>query len=89
MLAKITRANQVTIPREVMKKAHLSQETSYVEVGYEKGIIFLKPVIVQDRIDPEQFEKFQAWATQKAIGDLEFSSLEAGIKRLKKRAKKR
>ena len=62
MLAKITRSNQITIPREIIKKAHLSTASDYVDVQYLDGVITIKPVDVEERISPEQYEKFMRWA---------------------------
>lgn len=87
MLAKITRGNQVTIPKEIMEKARLSPVSPYVEVDYEKGVITLVPVMVEERIPPEQFEKFREWALKEEKGDVRFESLEEGIRHLKKRLK--
>lgn len=39
------------------------------------------------RVNPEQFEKFQAWVLDREQTDTEFDSLGEGIKHLKKRAK--
>ena len=88
MLAKITRGNQVTIPKEIVEKAHLKDCALYVDVGYAHGVIYLKPVVVEERISPEQFERFERWALGRDKGDAEFTSLRAGIQHLKKRAKK-
>ena len=88
MLAKITRGNQVTIPKEIVEKAHLEESSPYVEVNYSHGVIILKPVVVEERIPPEQFEKFQEWALKPEEGDLHFKSLEEGVRHFKKRLKK-
>lgn len=87
MLAKITRGNQITIPRELIKKLQVSALSPYFEVGYVHGVIYLKPVTVEDRIAPEQFDKFQKWALEKEPGDSSFTSLDDGIQDLKKRMK--
>ena len=88
MLAKITRGNQVTIPKEIIEKAHLEESSPYVEVNYSHGVIILKPVVVEERVPPEQFEKFQEWALKPEKGDLRFESLEEGVRHFKKRLKK-
>ena len=88
MLAKITRGNQITIPKEIVEKAHLKDNLSYLEVGYANGVIYLKPVVVEERISPEQFDEFQKWAAHREKGDLEFNSLGQGIHHLKKRARR-
>lgn len=87
-LAKITRGNQVTIPKAIAKLARLSQSSCYVQITYENGLICLKPVSVEEQIDPAQFEKFQAWALKDEKGDATFGSLDEGIRHLKKRAGK-
>ena len=76
MLAKITRGNQVTIPKEIVRKAHLKEGNDYVDVEYAEGIILLKPVEVEERIPPEAFERFARGAQRKEPGDLEANSKE-------------
>ena len=88
MLAKITRGNQVTIPKEIVEKAHLKEYSLYVDIGYAHGIIYLKPVVLEESISPEQFEKFEKWALGQEKSDLEFKSMKEGIRYLKKRTKK-
>ena len=88
MLAKITRGNQVTIPKEIMKQAHLEESSPYVEVDYSNGAIILKPVTIEERLPVEQFKKFQDWALQEEKGDVRFQSREEGIRHFKKRLKK-
>ena len=88
MLAKMTRGNQITIPKAIVKKAHLDSAFPYMEVGYENGVIFLKPVDVQERISPEQWSKFLDWAHKKEEGDVSFESPEEAAQFLKKRMKK-
>ena len=89
MLAKITRGNQITIPKEIVQKAHLKKWAPYLEVSYEHGVICLKPVTVEEQIPAEQWDKFTEWALKKDKGDLEFSSLEEAVQHLKKRSKKK
>ena len=83
MLAKITRSNQITIPREIIKKAHLSTESDYVDVQYSNGVITIKPVDVEERIPPEQYEKFIQWALSDEETAAEFSSYDKMMKHLK------
>ncbi len=59
MLTKLTRGNQITIPRPIIKKAHLKSGVDYLQVEYCDGIIHLKPIEVEERIAPETLEKFQ------------------------------
>lgn len=89
MLAKITRGNQLTIPRDIVEKAHLNASSPYVDVHYINGVIYLKPVIVEERMPPEQLEKFQNWALQKEKGDQTFETFEEGIRHLEKRRKRK
>ena len=83
MLAKITRSNQITIPREIIKKARLSTESDYVDVQYSNGVITIKPVDVEERIPPEQYEKFMRWALSDEETAAEFSSYDKMMKHLK------
>ena len=83
MLAKITRSNQITIPRQIIKKAHLSTESDYVDVQYADGVITIKPVNVEERTPPEQVEKFMRWALSDEERAAEFSSFDGILKSLK------
>ena len=58
MLAKLTRGNQFTIPKLIVRKAQLQAGRDYLEVVYFNGVIVLKPVDVEERIPPESYEKF-------------------------------
>jgi len=70
VLIKLTRGNQVTIPKPIIKKAHLKSGSDYLEVEYRAGVIYLKPVEVEERIAPEIFEKFQKQMLKKERGDV-------------------
>jgi len=70
MLTKLTRGNQITIPKPVIEKAHLKAGSDYLEVEYREGIICLKPVEVEERIAPEIFEKFQKRMLKIERGDV-------------------
>ena len=90
MLAKITRGNQLTIPKEIVEKAHLKDAAcEYVDVQYADGVIFLKPVTVEERISPEQYDKFISWALKESEGDYKTQSPEESTSFLKKRIKKK
>lgn len=58
MLAKLTRGNQLTIPKEIVDRIHLQAGHDYLDVSYLQGVIILKPVDVEERIPPESYEKF-------------------------------
>ena len=87
MLTKLTRGNQITIPKPVIEKAHLKAGTDYLEVEYRDGVIYLKPVEVEERIGPEIFEKFQKQVLKKRVGDTLVGEIESDTY-LSKRAKK-
>ncbi|MDI6792740.1 MAG: AbrB/MazE/SpoVT family DNA-binding domain-containing protein [bacterium] len=73
MLAKLTRGNQVTIPKPIVKKAGLKTGNDYLEVEYANGIIYLRPMDVEERIPPEVFEKFKEKALSEEKGDATLS----------------
>ena len=58
MLAKLSRGNQLTIPKEIVERVRLQAGRDYLDVTYLKGIIILKPVDVEERIPLESYEKF-------------------------------
>ena len=90
MLAKVTRGNQLTIPKEIVVKAHLRDSAcEYVDVQYMDGVIFLKPVIVEERISSEQYDKFASWALKESEGEYKTRSPEESVHFLKKRIKKK
>lgn len=88
MLAKLTRGNQVTIPKGIIRKAHLREGNDYVDVEYANGIIYLKPVEVEERIPPETFEKFAHAVQHQQPGDVKATkeeTVEDVLRRWKKR----
>jgi len=88
MLTKLTRGNQITIPKPIIEKAHLKSGNDYLDVEYREGVIYLKPVEVEERIAPEVFEKFQKQVSKKERDDILVDEKEAeGF--LSKRAKKK
>ncbi len=58
MLAKLTRGNQLTIPKSIVDQARLKAGRDYLSVAYFKGVIVLKPIDVEERIPPESYERF-------------------------------
>ncbi len=88
MLAKLTRGNQVTIPKEVVRQAHLREGNDYVDVEYTNGIICLKPVEVEERIPPESFGRFARAVQRREPGDVKAKDREA-VRDLLQRWKKR
>lgn len=57
MLAKLTRGNQLTIPKELVKKAKLKEGNDYLDVVYTRGFIVLKPVDVVERLPLKEYRK--------------------------------
>lgn len=88
MLSKLTRANQITIPRAIVAKIGLHAGSDYFEIGYEGGIIYLKPVSIEERIPKEVLEKVKKNAIKESDGDITLSAKEAE-RFLEKRARKR
>ncbi len=88
MLAKVTRGNQVTIPKEIVRKAHLKEGNDYVDVEYANGIIVLKPVEVEERVAPEELERFARAVQRREPGDVKANpkeTVEGLLRRWKKR----
>ena len=69
-LMKLTKSNQVTIPKSIIKKLQLKQKEDYLEVKYRNGTIYLRPVSIEERVLPEAFEKLHKKALKKEHGDL-------------------
>lgn len=87
MLSKLTRGNQVTIPKPIVKRIGLKVGIDYLDVEYKHGVIYLKPVEIEDRVPPETWEKFVKKSLKKDDGDIAFTGEEPeGF--LKKRARK-
>lgn len=88
MLAKLTRGNQLTIPKEIVDRIRLQAGRDYLDVAYLKGVIVLKPVDVEERIPPESYEALIKDAFTIKPGDIVVDERSAGSV-LKKRLKKR
>ena len=87
MLVKLTRGNQLTIPNVIVKKAGLKSENDYLQVEYSNGVIYLKPVDIEERIPLEVFEKFKERALTEEKGDVTLTARESEdflTKRMKK-----
>lgn len=88
MLSKLTRGNQITIPKSIVQRIGLKAGKDYVDVEYEQGIICLKPVDIEERIPKEIWDKFKKKVLKEEKGDITLTSQEAeGF--LAKRAKRR
>jgi AbrB family looped-hinge helix DNA binding protein len=77
MIVKLTRSNQFTIPKGIIKKLKLKPGKDYLNVEYADGIIYVVPVDLEERISPEAFEKFQEKALKIEKGDFVLSEKEA------------
>ena len=88
MLAKLTRGNQLTIPREIVTKVHLQAGRDYLDVTYLNGVIMLKPVDVEERVPPESYEALIRDALTVKPGDILVDERSADSV-LKRRIKKR
>ncbi len=87
MLTKLTRSNQLTIPKAIVKRLGLKSGSDYLEIEYVKGVICIRPVDVEERIPPETYENFKENALREEKGDVTLSAEESeGF--LRKRAKK-
>ncbi|MBI3996846.1 MAG: AbrB/MazE/SpoVT family DNA-binding domain-containing protein [Candidatus Omnitrophica bacterium] len=88
MLAKLTRGNQLTIPKEIVHRVHLQAGRDYLDVTYLHGVIILKPVDVEERIPPESYEALLKDAFTVKPGDIvadEKTAADVLKRRLKKR----
>jgi AbrB family looped-hinge helix DNA binding protein len=88
MLAKLTRGNQLTIPKEIVERVRLHAGRDYLDVTYLHGIIILKPVDVEERIPPEAYEALIRDALTVKPGDI-LSDEHSADSVLKRRIKKR
>lgn len=88
MLAKLTRGNQLTIPKEIVQRVRLQAGRDYLEVSYLKGVIILKPVDVEERIPPECYEALLRDAFTIKPGDI-VADEKTAANVLKSRLKKR
>ena len=88
MLAKLTRGNQLTIPKEIVDRIRLQAGRDYLDVTYLNGVIVLQPVDVEERIPPEAYERFIKDALTIRPGDIVADARTADHV-LKRRIKKR
>ena len=88
MLAKLTRGNQLTIPKGIIDRIRLQAGRDYLDVTYLHGVIILKPVDVEERIPPQCYEALLRDAFTVRPGDIVADERTAASV-LKKRMKKR
>jgi bifunctional DNA-binding transcriptional regulator/antitoxin component of YhaV-PrlF toxin-antitoxin module len=88
MLAKLTRGNQLTIPKNIVDRVRLQAGRDYLDVSYLHGVIILKPVDVEERIPPESYDKFLQDVLTLRPGDVVADARTAG-RVLRRRIKKR
>lgn len=77
MLSKLTRNNQITIPMSIIKRAGLKIGRDYIDVEYINGIIYLKPVDIEERVPYEDLEKLKKKALKEEKSDVTLSAKEA------------
>lgn len=77
MLSKLTRGNQVTIPKPIAERAGLKVGRDYVDVEYVGGVICLKPVDMEERIPKEDLEKLKNKALVQESGDITLTAKDA------------
>jgi AbrB family looped-hinge helix DNA binding protein len=77
MLVKLTRGNQLTIPKSIIKRMGLKVGQDYLDVRYENGIIYLVPVEVEEKIPQDILEKFRKKILKKEKGDVVLNEEEA------------
>ena len=88
MLAKLSRGNQLTIPKDIVKRVHLQAGRDYLDVAYLNGVIVLKPVDVEERVPPESYAALLTDAFTPGVGDI-VADARSASKVLRKRVKKR
>ncbi len=88
MLAKLTRGNQLTIPKKIVNKIQLQAGRDYLDVTYLNGVIVLKPVDMEERIPPEAYDRFIKDVLTIRPGDI-VADERAADNVLKRRIKKR
>ena len=88
MLAKLSRGNQLTIPKEIVDRIRLQAGRDYLDVSYLNGVIVLKPVDVEERVSPESYEALLKDAFTLKPGDI-LADERTARSVLKRRMKKR
>ena len=88
MLAKLTRGNQLTIPKSIVERIRLQAGRDYLEVTYLHGVIILRPVDVEERVPPESYEALLKDAFTVRPGDI-VADARTARSVLKRRMKKR
>lgn len=91
MLAKISRKNQLTLPKKVVEKLGFSpDEEKYLQIEVQGNTVMMKPVTVtvEEKITEEQWERFTAWVSDHK-DDVVFDSPEEATNFLRKRMKKK
>ena len=88
MLVKRTRGNQVSLPKQVLKEAGITDGDRYFDVVYRGGLICLKPVTVEDKIPDRAYEELLQWAGKTEPGDRTFRTGREAVGYLRRIAKK-
>lgn len=88
MLIKKSSKNQIAIPGELLKKAGLSAGDQWFDINYFHGGFLLKPMVIEEKLSPEEIEKLERWARKREKGDRAFRSDAKATAFLKARLKK-
>ena len=57
IIVKKTRANQITLPRHMLRQAHLDRQ-EYFQAGLRGGVIYLVPLKAEEPLTPEDETRF-------------------------------
>ncbi len=89
MLTKRTSGNQITLPKNLIKKAQLSEEDIYFDITYKNGVFSMRPVSlkIEEKINDKDFASFAQLAFEREKGDKDFASVSEAEKFLRKRIK--
>ncbi len=89
MLTKRTSGNQITLPKNLIKEAQLSEEDIYFDITYKNGVFSMKPVSlkIEEKISDKDFASFAQSAFKREKGDKDFASVSETEKFLRKRIK--
>jgi len=89
VLVKRTRGNQVSLPKQVLEEAGLGEGDRYFEVGYRNGVIYLKPVTVEEKIPDRAYEELLRWVRRPEPGRKVFRTGKEAVEYVKRLAQKR
>ena len=83
MLVKRTRGNQVSIPKQILKEAGITERDLYFDVAHRAGVIHLKPVTIEEKIPDRAYEALLRWVAKSRDNRRTFHNSQDAIKYLK------